>query len=132
MLVAAPAGAPSSSRKLGNGYSLALNTGAGTHLTLVYFHNCRRGYEQDLVKGMAAAYFQSANVTAIDLELRGAHCERSVLVGGDLLVRVVRDLEQLFASFDIDRGQVPHIDLRGAQPGSLRLSGVPTVGNFMH
>lgn len=32
-----------SSRNLGNNYSLALNTGNGTHLTILYIKNCKRG-----------------------------------------------------------------------------------------
>ena len=58
-------------RKLGNGYSLALNTGGGTHLTLVYFHSCKRGYEQRLVKQMSTTYMESLDVDRFQLILSG-------------------------------------------------------------
>lgn len=99
-------------RKLGDGFSLALNTGNDTHLTLVYFFKLKRGFEQDLVKQKAVQYFQDKNITNIALEFGGTHNERSIKVLGEIET-VAKDLAELFSSFDIDKNQVPHIDLRG-------------------
>lgn len=118
-----------SSRKLGNGYSLALHTGCGTHLTLVYFNKLKRGYEQDMVKNMAREYFESNNITEIDLEFDGSHAKRSVKVIGEIEA-IISDLQNIFSSFDIDVNQVPHIDLRGNDVDDLNK--VITINDFVY
>lgn len=130
----APAHASGSTRKLGCGYSLALNTGNNTHLTLVYFNNCKRGYEQDLVKSMADDYFQSRGITAIDFDLGDKYNERSVRVCGAEIERIIKDLSQnVFSRFDIDVNQVAHIDLRGnASSSAIQNRGVSVVNNFVY
>lgn len=99
-------------RKLGDGYSLALNTGNGTHLTLVYFHKLKRGYEQDMVKQMASKYFTDNKLETIELNFGEPHNIRSIKVHGQI-EQIIKDLSELFSSFNIDSNQVPHIDLRG-------------------
>jgi hypothetical protein len=106
------------SRKLGDGYSLALNTGNGTHLTLVYFHKLKRGYEQDMVKQMASQYFADNDLEIINLNFGELYNIRSVKVHGEI-ERIVKELSELFNSFDIDANQVPHIDLRGNSMDSI-------------
>lgn len=100
------------SRKLGDGYSLALNTGNGTHLTLVYFHRLKRGYEQDMAKRIASQYFADNGLETVKLDFGELYNIRSVKVHGHI-ERIIKDLSELFRSFDIDANQVPHIDLRG-------------------
>jgi hypothetical protein len=79
------------SRKLGDGYSLALNTGNGTHLTLVYFYKLKRGYEQDLAKNIAMSYFKSKNIETVKLEFGDKYNERSVRITGQIesIIRAV-------------------------------------------
>jgi len=100
------------SRKLGDGYSLALNTGNGTHLTLVYFHKLKRGYEQDMVKQMASKYFTDNQLETIELNIGEPYNIRSIKIHGQI-EKIIKDLSELFSSFNIDANQVPHIDLRG-------------------
>lgn len=118
------------SRKLGNGYSLALKTSDNTHVTLVYFHNLKRGYEQDMVKSMADDYFLSRGRTHIDMVLGDNHGERSKLVLGDV-IDITKDLVELFSTFDIDKTQVSHVDLRGTSESDLNLH-VPVANNYLH
>mmetsp|Transcript_32075 Transcript_32075/g.66963 ORF Transcript_32075/g.66963 Transcript_32075/m.66963 type:complete len:164 (-) Transcript_32075:448-939(-) len=123
-----------SSRKLGHGYSLAIKTRSNTHCTLVYFHNCKRGYSQDLVKSMAEEYFRLNNLTTIDLVIseHDTFNGRSVLVKGEIL-GVVHDLAEVFAGFDIDhKPQTAHIDLRGNPLSNLTTKNVPLIGNWLH
>lgn len=129
-----PAHVSGSTRKLGCGYSLALNTGNGTHMTLVYFNNCKRGYEQDLAKTMANDYFQARGITTIDFDLGEKFNERSVRVRGAEIERIISDLTQnVYARFDIDSNQVPHIDLRGnASANAIQNRGVSVVNNFVY
>lgn len=125
--------ASGSTRKLGCGYSMALHTGSGTHLTLVYFNNCKRGYEQDMVKQMASDYFASRNLTSVDFTLGESYNERSVLVKGQIIESIVSDLtSKIFANFDIDRNQICHIDLRGAAKSAIQTQNVSLVNNFVY
>jgi hypothetical protein len=119
-----------SSRKLGNGYSLALNTGAGTHLTLVYFNNLKRGYEQDLAKSIAIDYFRVNGLEEIELEFGDTHAKRSVRVHGEIET-IISDLRDLFTSFDIDPDQIPHIDLRGHDTADLNKK-IRVIDNFTY
>jgi len=124
--------AAGANRKTGCGYSLALNTGGGTHLTLVYFNNAPRGYTQDLIKPMATDYFEQQQLTHVDLVATGeGFNERSVRITGRVEA-IVTDLAKLFASFDIDQNQVPHIDLRGKGLADVQLRQLPLTGNFVH
>jgi hypothetical protein len=126
--------ASGSGRKLGHGYSLAIHTGGGTHLTLVYFNNCKRGYEQDMVKQMASDYFQSRNLTTVDFTLGDSYNERSVRVKGQVIESIISDLtHKIFTSFDIDQNQVPHIDLRGnTSTAVIQTQKVSLVNNFVY
>ena len=110
-----------STRKLGDGYSLALNTGNGTHLTLVYFFKCKRGFEQNSVKAKAAGYFAEHGIQSITLEFGEAHEERSVRVLGEA-AKIIEDLREIFKNYDIDKKQIPHIDLRGTNVTSNHVS----------
>jgi hypothetical protein len=129
--MAQPAHATGSSRKIGHGYALALRTGPTTHVTLVYFNDCPRGYTQNLVKAMAEEYFASAGLSTVDIELGERYNERSVRVKSAELERIARHLaDNVFASFDVDKGQVLHIDLRGCSAADVQTRGVPLIGNF--
>lgn len=97
----------------GNGFSLALNTGKGTHLTLIYFNRCKRGYEQDLIRQMAINYFLNENLVSVKLELGDIIDKRRVLITSPLIQKIIDDFQVLFSSFDIDLTQEAHIDLRG-------------------
>jgi hypothetical protein len=111
-------------RKLGNGYSLALKTSDNTHLTLVYFNNLKRGYEQNLVKNMCIEYFNDKNVLMLCIDFG----ERSIKVLGKV-IDIVTDLEILFPSFYIDKDQVPRIDLHGNDINNINIV-VSTIDNF--
>eukprot|EP00697_Spironema_sp_BW2_P003037 gnl/Spiro4/14058_TR7545_c0_g1_i1.p1 gnl/Spiro4/14058_TR7545_c0_g1~~gnl/Spiro4/14058_TR7545_c0_g1_i1.p1 ORF type:complete len:126 (-),score=25.84 gnl/Spiro4/14058_TR7545_c0_g1_i1:169-546(-) len=120
-------------RRLGQGYSIALKTSDTTHCSLVYFQTCRRGYEREQVKMMATEYFRSRGLTTVDFELGGSYGIRSVLVRTDvgLLASIARDLNSLFASFDIDRSPPPlHIDLRGSDISSIQTKDLPLIDNW--
>ena len=116
-------GSGSSKRKLGSGYSLALKTGGDpeTHLSLVYFHALKRGYEQERVKSIAAEYFAERGLDVIELEYGESVFQRSVSVHG-VITDVIKDLAELFSSYDIDAQQVAHVDLRGNRKGDLLTS----------
>ena len=119
-----------SSRRLGNGYSLALKTGGspGTHCTLVYFNNLKRGFAQTQVKQQAADYFASKGITSVAVTYGGDCFKRSVEVCGDL-EQVSQDLLQLFGGYDIQKEQLLHVDLKGNAPDDL-LRTVSTVDNW--
>ena len=119
-----------SARRCGDGFSLALVTGPNTHLTLVYFNMCRRGYEQNLAKQMAIDYFRSKNLTNVDLILGERHNERSVCVHG-IIEKIILDLCDVFSKFDIDRNQIPHIDLRGTDIKFINTR-VSLIDNFTY
>ena len=126
-----PVNVTMSNRRTGGGYALALKTSQATHCTLVYFNSCRRGFEQDLVKSMAAEYFAAHGLTQVELQLGEVYAERSLLVRCEALERAVFDLRTtVFASFDIDRGGVPlHIDLRGSSAAEIDTT-VSVVDNW--
>jgi hypothetical protein len=119
-----------SSRKLGNGYSLALHTGNGTHLTLVYFNKLKRGYEQNLVKSITIDYFRANKIEEIELEFGDLHESRSIRVHG-AIESIISDLKDSFKSFDIDLGHIPHIDLRGRIMADLSKK-VSVIDNFVY
>ena len=120
----------SMARRLGQGYSLALKTGEGTHLTLVYFNRLRRGYEQELVKSMSEKYFEQRGLEYLELVHGEIHEKRSICIHGEV-ENVIKDLQQLFSAYDIDVAQQAHIDPRGLDPSQLP-SRVPTKGNWNH
>lgn len=106
-------------RKLGDGYSLAIKTGPYTHLTLVYFYNLKRGYEQSRVKEITNEYYAKNNIDYIDLNINGEpYGNRCIRVTGKI-VDIVNDLSNLFSSYDIDTCQIPHIDLRGTSVSDI-------------
>ena len=109
-------------RKLGCGYSLALSTGNKTHITLVYFNNLKRGYEQSLVKKLALEYLSKQD-EIIELKYGGPCFKRSIHVHGKI-EQIQSDLIDIFSKmgFDVDnteRGRTPHVDPRGLQISEL-------------
>ena len=119
-----------SSLRLGQGYSLALKTGDGTHLTLLYFNRLKRGYEQEQVKMAAEEYFRQRGLEHVNIEFGEIHEKRSIAVFGEI-DQVMKDLQQMFSSYDIDATQRAHIDLRGVDHNKLSKR-VPTINNWNH
>ena len=101
----------SSSRNLGFNYSLAWNTGNNTHLTLLYFNNCKRGYEQNRVKQLAEDYMLKNLDTNITLELGDMYSDRCVTVKNKKISYIQLELAKYFTSLKFEMSDVkqPHI-----------------------
>lgn len=104
-----------SSRNLGNNYVLAWKTGAGTHMTLVYLNNVKRGYEQERAKRLVDAFLAERGTPAtIPLSLGPMATERCVSVKSEVL----EQLQQALYDYLVSQGFSPrplrplHIDLR--------------------
>lgn len=111
-------------RNIGKNYALALTTGKKTHLTLIYFNNVKRGFEQDRVKTLANAFLRDRHDGeeedvrgTILLELGDMVSDRCIGVNNAELIRIQRQLYDFFLSLGYDlRPLLPlHIDLRGGQ-----------------
>lgn len=115
-----------SSRKLGRGYSLALNTGKNTHITLVYFNQCKRGYEQNYVNKAAQKYLIDEGYEEIELKYGDKWGKRSVHVTGDIKEIQYKLIKYfLDQGWDVDdrpRAHTPHVDLRGNSVDDLKQS----------
>jgi hypothetical protein len=114
-------------RKLGQGYSLALDTGNGTHLTLVYFHQLRRGFEQNMVKQLAENYIYENCNSEIYMRYDNVFLneqKRCVVIKNHEIKSLQDGLQMLFyTNFSIDttsiHAKTPHIDLRGTDYNDL-------------
>lgn len=110
-----------SCRNLGNNYALAWKTGHGTHLTLLYFENVKRGYEQDRLKNLADDFIKESDLCinymdlGIDFENPEMWTDRSVLVKSKDLLQLQKELFQYFQQkkFKLRPLHPLHIDLRG-------------------
>lgn len=103
-------------RNIGNNYALALKSGGNTHITIVYFNNVKRGFEQERVKTLAEEYLRQTQFPAsVRIQLGEMVTDRCFAVVNDDLIRLQRELHAHFATLGYDlRAIVPlHIDLRG-------------------
>lgn len=110
-------------RRLGDGYSLALRTGHGTHMTLVYFPRLRRGFEQQLAQSIAAGYFEEHKIERIHVNYGDVVLERSIAVEGFAendptitLAQIAKDLRKLMQDNGLEVSaseQLLHVDPRG-------------------
>lgn len=105
-------------RNLGNNYPLAFKTPNGTHMTLIYFNNVKRGYEQERVNSLARAFMDEIKFpTVVKLEL-GEMIEpeeRCVAIKNAQLIVLQKQLYDYFENegFDLRPLRNLHIDLRG-------------------
>jgi hypothetical protein len=86
-------------------------------MTLVYFNNVKRGFEQDRVKQLADAFMEETNVPAnVELQLGDNLTDRCVGVLNAELVELQRALFDHFVAhgFDLRPLVALHIDLRGS------------------
>ena len=106
-----------SSRNLGNNYSLALKTGGGTHMTLVYVVNVKQGVRTRPSKETMLEEFMEESGIPKELPLQTAEMISKRCIGvtsGD-----VRDLQKSIPNyltelhFQVRALRQPHIDLRG-------------------
>ena len=103
-------------RNLGKNYALAWKTGAKTHLTLIYFNNVKRGFEQERVKALAIAFLNENNIAQhITLNLGDMMTDRCILVLNEEILRLQQQLYVYFEAlgFDLRALKPPHIDTRG-------------------
>lgn len=125
-----------SKRNLGGNTALALKTGGGTHMTLVYIENVKRGFEQARVKQLVEDFFNEHKVPDnVDLELtEDMWTERCVAVGSDELQLLQQALFTFLTAehkLSVRALRPLHIDLRG-QPGSVVLQSVATRDNWLY
>ena len=111
-----------SSRNLGNNYCLAWNTGGGTHMTLVYMENVRRGYEQDRARRLVEEFLEETGVPEqLELTLGEMMTNRCISVTS----ATIRGLQEAIYDFLAEHGfqlrslRDPHIDLRGQSDAIL-------------
>lgn len=106
------------------GYALMLDTGAGTHITLVYFYRLKRGYDQYLVTELARQYLLGEGYDIIVMEYGPRWGPCSIHVSGEI-AEIQQKLIRLFLDFgyDIDlsvRSRTPHVDLKGVPVAKLK------------
>ncbi len=111
-----------SSRNLGTNSVLAWKTGGGTHLTLIYLENVKRGFEQERAKRLAEEYLNSQNVPEtlhLAQELgKGKELmwtERCASVVSEQIRQIQKGLWEHFTQlgFTVRALRPLHIDLRG-------------------
>lgn len=120
-----------SRRNLGNNYALSWSTGNGTHLTLLYFENVKRGYEQSRVKQLAKEFLTNLQVPEYykwKLDKTKLYSKRCVLVDDRYLTMLQEDMFKFFTSrkFTLRELKPLHIDLRGQAFESIDQDGVYT------
>ncbi|CAB9523242.1 expressed unknown protein [Seminavis robusta] len=107
---------PGSSRNLGKNYALAWNTGGGTHMTLVYLTNVKRGYEQNRVKTLVEDYLDANEVPEqLLLRVGDMTTKRCVSVCNPEIAALQVALHDFLRErgFEMRPLRPPHIDLRG-------------------
>lgn len=117
-----------SARNLGNNYSLALNTGNGTHLTILYIKNCKRGYEQTRVKTIANEFIlntlqkEEYHLTTNNIKVIPNNSRCVAVTDPDLIQLQTDLLDHLIKNHGFDQNEIEkrplHIDLRG-QPKTI-------------
>lgn len=105
-----------SSRNVGNNHVVAWKTGGGTHMTLVYINNVKRGFEQERVKRIVNAFLAERQVNdTIRLPLGDMVTERCIAVQSDYLNELQQAIYNHLVSlgFSVRPLRPLHIDLRG-------------------
>lgn len=118
-----------SARNLGTNYPLCWNTGAQTHMTLIYFENVKRGYEQERVKSLAEDFLTAENVPT-QLILKSPNVkwtyfsDRCVAVHSLEIQQIQKDLWSYFTKlgFKLRALRDLHIDLRGQSDQIINLT----------
>ena len=86
----------------------------GTHLTLLYFENVKRGYEQDRVKKLADDFIHCQKLAdkchnfmdlGIDFENPDMWTDRSVLVSSKDLLQLQKEMFQYFEKKNLNYGR---------------------------
>jgi hypothetical protein len=105
-----------SSRNIGTNYCLAWKTGGGTHLTLVYIENVKRGFQQDRVKRLVQDLLDTMNVPPeIPLQTGPMMMERCIEIVTSDIIEIQLSIHECLErhGFRLRPLRPPHIDLRG-------------------
>lgn len=97
------------------GHALVLDTGAGTHITVVYF-NRRERIDSKIIE-IAKTFCHDLNLQVVDLQVGEMWGANSILVNGEL-AKIKKDMIEHFKllGYDIDvgrQGMTAHINIRG-------------------
>lgn len=109
-------------RNVGKNYALALKTGEDTHITLVYFNNVKRGFEQERVKQLADEFLdRNAFPRSLALQLGEMLTDRCVSVENAELAQLQRQLHEYFVALGYDLRPLValHVDLRGQNDSAV-------------